>query len=253
VRAPGDPPESFEQAWNEIRDVEGWLSAQQARRLFERARAVPAPGRIVEIGSFHGRSTIILALAAPQGVELIAIDPHLGSDRGPREIDPQPETGIADVEAFRANLARAGVSERVRHVQRRSQDALVDVPGAVDLLYVDGAHRYAPALADLRDWGARVKTGGHMLVHDAFSSVGVTLALLRGVVGRRDWRWCGRTATLAEYQRSELAPAGRAGEVMRGTAQLPFFARNLLIKVFIVVGLRPLARALGHRDGPWPY
>jgi predicted O-methyltransferase YrrM len=233
--------------------VEGWLSAEQARRLFDRARAVPAPGRIVEIGSFRGRSTIILALAATQGVELIAIDPHLGSDRGPREIDRQPEAGIADVETFAANLVRAGVDQRVRHVQRRSQDALATLPGAIDLLYVDGAHRYAPALADLRDWGARVTVGGHMLVHDAFSSVGVTLALVRGVVGRHGWRWRGRTATLAEYERTELTPAGRAGEVIHGMAQLPFFGRNLLIKVLIVAGLRPLARALGHRDGPWPY
>ena len=45
------------------------------------------PGRIVEIGSFRGRSMIVLASAAAPGVELVAIDPHGGSDRGPQEIE----------------------------------------------------------------------------------------------------------------------------------------------------------------------
>jgi hypothetical protein len=36
-------------------------------------------------------------------------------------------------------------------------------------------------------------------------------------------------------------------------AQLPWFFRNLVVKGLIVAGLRPVARVLGHRDGPWPY
>ena len=65
-------------------DVEGWLTEAQAARLDGCARAVPPGGRIVEIGSFRGRSTIVLARAAAAGVEVVAVDPHLGSDRGPQ-------------------------------------------------------------------------------------------------------------------------------------------------------------------------
>ena len=56
--------------------VEGWLSDDQARRLWRAANVVSAPGRVVEIGSFRGRSTIILRRAAAQGVEVVAIDPQ---------------------------------------------------------------------------------------------------------------------------------------------------------------------------------
>ena len=94
-------------------DVEGWLTEAQAARLDRCARAVPAGGRIVEIGSFRGRSTIVLARAAPDGAEVVAIDPHLGSDRGPQEIAAQPELGEQDTQIFRANLERHGVLERV--------------------------------------------------------------------------------------------------------------------------------------------
>ena len=42
----------------------------------------------------------------------------------------------------------------------------------------DGAHRDGPALDDVRRWGERVREGGTLLIHDSFSSIGVTLALL---------------------------------------------------------------------------
>ena len=241
-------------AFAAIRGVEGWLTDAQATRLWRAARAVPVTGQIVEIGSFRGRSAIVLARAAAPGVAITAIDPHLGSDRGPREYAPDRHLGEADRRAFLANLEAAGVLDRVRHVRRLSADALGDVEGPVTLLFVDGAHRYAPALDDLRGWGARVPVGGRMLVHDAYSSVGVTLALLRAVVGRRAWRYVGRSGSLAEYARVADQPrAARAREAVRAAAQLPWFARNLVVKALILARLRPLARALGHRHGPWPY
>ena len=83
------------------------------------------------------------------------------------------------------------------------------VEGEIDLLYVDGAHRYAPARDDIDSWGARVPPGGRMLVHDAFSSVGVTLAILRLLVFSREFAYAGRSGSLAEYRRA-AARAGRA-------------------------------------------
>src|SRR3954469_15181135 len=98
-------------------NVEGWLTGEQAARLAAAARRLGPGARVVEIGSFRGRSTIVLARAAPHDAEVIAFDPHLGSDRGPQEIAARPELGDADLVAFRANLARAGVAGRVRHVR----------------------------------------------------------------------------------------------------------------------------------------
>ena len=231
---------SFAEAWAAARDVEGWLTEAQARRLFVAAGAVPAGGRVVEIGSFRGRSAIVLARGARGDVEVVCIDPHAGSDRGPREIEARPEVGEADLTAFRGNLERAGVSERVRHVRDFSALALQTFDGPVDLLYVDGAHRFGPARTDLVRWGARVPPGGRMLVHDAFSSIGVTLALLRGVTFSRRWTYVGRAGTLVEYVRETGGPASTA----RQLALLPWFAWNVVLKVLTVARLR---------RGPWPY
>ena len=121
----------------------------------------------------------------------------------------------------------------------------------MSLLYVDGAHRFAPARDDLARWGARVAPGGVMLVHDAFSSVGVTLALLAECVLRDGWRYAGRTGSLAEYER---VASPRARNAARQLAELPWFARNVLLKALVLVHLRPLAHRLGLPAGMhWPY
>ena len=126
--------------------------------LFEAGAACPPGGRIVEIGSFQGRSTIVLALAAPADVEIIAIDPHAGNDRGPQEIDGYQDAASDDLVTFEANLAAAGVRDRVTHVRQFSDRAHGLVDGEIDVLYVDGAHRYGPARADISRLGCQGET-----------------------------------------------------------------------------------------------
>ena len=244
----------FDSALAAIGGVEGWLSEGQARRLWQAARRVRAPARIVEIGSFRGRSTIVLRLAAEAGVEVVAIDPHGGGDRGPQEITPDAARGDEDHQSFHANLDRAGVDHDVRHVRRMSGDALGEIDAPIDVLYVDGAHRYGPARADIEAWGSRVPLGGTMLVHDAYNAIGVMLAQIRLLFFSPGWRYVGRTRSLAEYRREKLGGRARVRNVLRQAVDLPYFVRNGLIKVALVVRLRPVARLLGQPDeDAWPY
>ena len=121
-------------ALDAIEDVEGWLSAAQATDLFESAQGLPDGALAVEIGSYQGRSTIVLASALAGRGSLVAIDPHAGNDRGPQEIEGERAEGQADHERFVANLDRAGVGGSVRHVRLPSQEALAEVGTEVDLL-----------------------------------------------------------------------------------------------------------------------
>jgi len=243
----------FDRTWADVADVEGWMTLDQGRRLWSRAAEVPSGGRVVEIGSFRGRSMVVLARAAGADVELVAIDPHAGNDRGPQEIAGFAAEAGADLDAFRANLERTGVAGRVRHVRAFSDAAHGDVADPIDLLYIDGAHRFGPARTDIRDWGARVHPGGTMLIHDSFSSVGVTLAILAQLAGSGRWRYVGRSGSLAEYRREELGARDRARNLGAQLLQLPWFARNLVIKALIVAHLGRLTPLLGHRGGGWPY
>lgn len=234
--------------------VEGWLSNDQAARLYSAAADTSAGQKIVEIGSYRGRSTIVLAGAAPDGVEVIAIDPHAGNDRGPGEISGFVEAAADDHEAFNGNLAAAGVADRVRHIREFSHWAHDDVAGTIAVLYIDGAHRYAPAQSDIRNWGARVEAGGTLLIHDSFSSVGVTLAITRELIFGRRFRYVGRSRSLAEY-RADLGDGrrSRAANAVRQIAQLPWFSKNLALKVLLKLRLGGLIKRVAHRAPEWPY
>lgn len=244
---------SVDEALAATDEVDGWMSEDQGRRLYAAAARVRPGGQIVEIGSFRGRSTIVLASAAPDDVVVVAIDPHAGNDRGPQEIEGYADEAATDHDIFRANLAAAGVADRVRHVRAFSDDAHAEVEGDVDVLYVDGAHRYAPARTDIRDWGRRVPVGGTMLIHDSFSSVGVTLAILRELLVGGRFRYVGRSRSLAEYRAERLGHAARTANAARQVAQLPWFARNLALKAALSARLGTVLRRLGRPVPEWPY
>jgi len=237
-----------------IDGVDGWLSVDQAARLHDAANATRPGDQIVEIGSFRGRSTIVLAGAAPEGVTIVAIDPHAGNDRGPQEISGFETEAAGDHEVFTANLAAAGVAERVHHVRELSGRAHDDVSGPIDVLYIDGAHRYTAARSDIRSWGARVAPGGTMLIHDSFSSVGVTLAIARELVCGRRFRYVGRSRSLSEY-RADLDGVwqSRTFNALRQIAQAPWFIKNLLLKVLLKLRLGGLIRGVTGRPAEWPY
>lgn len=251
---PHHHPSSLAAVLERVDGIDGWMTPGQAAALHDAATRCPADGTIVEIGSFRGRSTIVLASAAAAGVTIIAIDPHAGNDRGPHEIEGYDDDAADDHGVFVANLARAGVTERVRHIRAFSDDAHDTVDGDVDVLYIDGAHRYAPALADIRSWGDRVTDGGAMMIHDSFSSIGVTGAILRQLVPGAKFRYVGRTRSMTIY-RADL-PTDRGLRLLNATRQLlqlPWFAWNVTLKVLLTLGLGNVLVRLGRDEPEWPY
>ena len=150
--------------------------------------------------------------------------------------------------AFEANLATYGLTDTVRLVADYSTRVRPGWDQPIDLLYVDGKHDYWTCSDDLR-WAEHLRRRGTLLVHDAFSSVGVTLALLAHVLPSRHlatWAATGRWPGSGR-----LAPT--AADRWRILGELPWWVRNLVVKVLLRLETRRLAAALGH-DGDYdPY
>jgi hypothetical protein len=99
-----------------------------------------------------------------------------------------------------------------------------------------------------------VRPGGTLLIHDSFSSIGVTGAILASLTFSPRWRYVGRAQSMTHYRRDQLSWRDRTGSALRQLAQLPWFARNVLFKVLISAKMRGVAIRLGHDPAQqWPF
>jgi predicted O-methyltransferase YrrM len=96
-------------------------------------------------------------------------------------------TGEPDsYEAFLRNLERAGVRDVVEPLRATSREARPSVAeDSVDVLFVDGSHRYEDVLDDLDVWRPALRAGAHVAMHDAVRYPGVAAALRERVLTRR--------------------------------------------------------------------
>jgi len=197
------------------------MTRAQGFTLWSEARRVRPPGRIVEIGSHQGRSTVILALAAPEST-IVAIDPF---------VEGVLFGGLATKDKFVANIAAAEVDSRVDLRELKSTDLRPEWTDAIDLLYIDGKHDYWTVTDDLK-WSDHVVEGGRVLIHDCYSSIGVTLAILRHVLFGAKLRYVDRTGSLARFE------VGRptTGDRLHIVAEMPWWIRNVVIKVLLRIG-----------------
>lgn len=141
-------------------DLEGLLKIEESAWLLRTARGKSS---IVEIGSYRGKSCVLLATGSEaSGGHVTAIDPHIVFAD-----DDHVAFSDEDHDKLMEAVRRHGVQERVTPIVKTSADALAEWDGSpIDLLWVDGDHSYAAASFDLRHWGRFVRPGGVIAAHD---------------------------------------------------------------------------------------
>ncbi|MCL2551344.1 MAG: class I SAM-dependent methyltransferase [Actinomycetia bacterium] len=142
------------------------------------ATAGPAvPGLpLLEVGTYCGRSTILLADAARSaGTVVVTVDHHRGSEEqqpGWEYHDASlvdPVTGRMDtLPEFRRTLHAAGLEEHVVAVVGRSPQVARLWRQPLALVFIDGGHTDEHANADYEGWAPLIAEGGLLVVHDVF-------------------------------------------------------------------------------------
>ena len=135
--------------------------------LAELARSMARPGaRILEIGSWKGMSSAILAReAAAAGARVYCVDTFQGSETTWQDTGEVRDTlfGI-----FRTNMQKLGYYQRVVFplVMGSLDASLLVADASLDMIFIDADHRYLPFLHDLRAWLPKVRPGGIICGHD---------------------------------------------------------------------------------------
>jgi predicted O-methyltransferase YrrM len=154
----------------------GFMPPDEGLALFETAAAYAACGPVAEIGTYCGKSTIYLAAAARQaGQVVVTVDHHHGSEENQPGWEyhdaglVDPATGRLDtLPHFRATLAAAGLEEHVVAIVGRSAAVAALWRAPLGMLFIDGGHTDAAAVADYEGWAPRVAPGGALAIHDVF-------------------------------------------------------------------------------------
>jgi len=111
----------------------GWLNFDEAWLLYRTAEQTRGP--ILEVGSYHGKSTVLLAHL---GRPIYSVDPFLGFDKG----DP---TGDKTARAFYRNIRP--YHRLIEHSRKRVEDW---TPQPCGYAYLDGDHSYEGTVAQIK-------------------------------------------------------------------------------------------------------
>ncbi len=167
MEVPHDLDSVLDSAWESVREIPGFLLEQEARFLGMAAACAPPGGGIVEIGSFKGKSTVMLAkVAAHYGLgPIVAIDPHNFNSSELKAHRAAPNA--SSYEEFLNNLRVAGVSDMVEVHRAYSSDIASSWSRPIRFLWIDGDHSYQGAKSDFDGFSRHVVPEGIVAFHNA--------------------------------------------------------------------------------------
>ncbi|GFG86078.1 class I SAM-dependent methyltransferase [Mycolicibacter algericus] len=156
--------------------VTGFMPEDEGRALHQAAVDALDGGVAVEIGTYCGKSTVLLGAAAHERDSVLyTVDHHHGSE----EHQPgwayhdvtmvDPHSGRFDtLPAFRRTLDQAGLDDTVVAVVGKSSVVARGWRTPLQLLFIDGGHSEAAAQQDFDGWARWVDRGGVLVIHDVF-------------------------------------------------------------------------------------
>ncbi len=223
-----------------VRSIPGRLTDREVRFLaLAGATLPPQLGEILEIGSFMGKSTTVLAKSArlSRGARIVAVDPLTLSS----PTDPSG-TAASLPSAFKRTLDTHGVTDVVEFHQVRSQELAEGWDRPLRLLWVDGDHTYAGASDDLEHFLPYLRPGAVVAMHDVLNPFdGPVRAFCERILASPLFGPCGVCGSIGW------------GQFLGTDSSARYSARKRVLhrKLMRLVPLTALAQRSGVRR--WPY
>jgi predicted O-methyltransferase YrrM len=168
IQIPPDIDEVLDNAWRACKDIPGYLVETEARFIGLAAACAPrGRGTIVEIGSYKGKSTVMLGVVAKHYHlgPVVSVDPHNFNSSELRDQRINPDS--SSFSEFLSNIRNAGVSDSVEVHRAYSNDVFPTWNRQIRLLWIDGDHSYKGAKTDFDGFIEFVVAGGVVAFHDA--------------------------------------------------------------------------------------
>lgn len=204
-----------DQLANESEDYAGHLTYREAFFLALLAACAPGDGVLLEIGSFKGKSTVILAkakAAARERSSVVSVDPLTS----PAPTDPSLDGAASCRDEFFGNLDRAGIKDLVEFHETTSQELVKQWTRSLRALWIDGDHTFEGATSDFELFSPFLAPGGVIAFHDVMHCSGVTRVFADRVLRSELFGAAGIVGSIGWAQRrDERSPDTHAAHRMR--------------------------------------
>lgn len=162
---PDAPPGPVTQLFEAIRDIPGWFTIDDCAH-FSLILALQTlggvSGNILEIGSYHGRSTCLMARYLGEGEKLVVIDAFEQPTADPYSDRPSPERLLANIVSVNPGLSPS----RVDLLKGYSDAVELDPARSFRFCHIDGGHSQEAAAFDLHLCSSRTIVGGVIVIDD---------------------------------------------------------------------------------------
>ena len=159
-----------------MKDIKGFLSDKEAKKLQELFLKVHHLGSVLEIGTYCGKSALNFSEVAKDVNGLIyTIDHHTGSEEHQRgeeyhdsELFDERLKKFNTLPEFLNNLKSKKMAKFIIPIIDKSQNASNFFSEKISLLFIDGGHSFETALSDYNVWKDKICADGLLVIHDVF-------------------------------------------------------------------------------------
>lgn len=161
---------------SKIEEIKGFMPNHEGEALMSWAKTFSKIGPLLEIGSFCGKSSIYLGLAAKEKNQVVfTIDHHKGSEEhqlNEEYFDPEiydEKLGrVNTVPLMQANLQLFDESKWVVPILTNANTIASSWATELGLLFIDGSHTEKSAMNDYDNWCSKLHPQGALVIHDIY-------------------------------------------------------------------------------------
>lgn len=209
-----------------VRPVYGWLDDKEAlylNQIAEIAASEIADGeKMIEIGSYMGKSSIAIGLACKKmnkGV-LITVDPHT-------DTETQVRDGVKNsLPYLQKNIKAANLTKYI-DIRKSTSKKLASTitTSSVKFIFLDGDHSVKGVFEDFKLWNRLIATDGFLLLHDSINLYGPRKLLLSLLLNNEFEYWNNVGDTACFRKKSHIS-------IRNKIKKLYFF---FVLKLFFVI------------------
>jgi len=173
-----------------MKNIPGKLYLTEPSLLWYFGKKCTGKGAILEIGSWKGKSTMLLARGSMKNSnsKVYAVDTFEGTkENSMKKIDT--------FEDFKENIKKANVENLVIPLVGFSSDICKKFKEPIEILFIDGDHSYEGVLGDIDNWAPKIISGGWILFHDT-SSKSVMKAVNQKIISSMDYSKIGFSGSI---------------------------------------------------------